>query len=130
MMEKGSFHHFCIAVLAFSVPWIVQERRPAQKVVVPSSPPPPSSASASSSALSYSEKEWDVVTITDDYHFSFGEYEDKPLLDSLERMGRKAIRVSIQDETFDFNSTKAVVIRSAWGKYHCKCTQISWQISW
>lgn len=114
MMEIGKFSpstkmssllHCFVAFGALSVPWIVQEKRQAKVSSI------------------YSEKEWDVVTITDNYHFDLGEYEDKPLLDSLRRLGRKATRVSIEDETFDFNSTKAIVIRSAWGKYHCKQKQ-------
>ena len=113
MMETGKFSrstkmssllHCFVAFGALSVPLIVRERHQNELLV----------------SSRYSEKEWDVVTITDDFHFYRGEYEDKPLLDSLRRLGRKAARVSIEDETFDFNSTKAIVIRSAWGKYNCK----------
>ena len=71
--------------------------------------------------LKYLEnKVWDVVAVTD-YHqingTNMATEEDRIFMNAVAALGRKVTRVSIQDEEFDWRSTKAVVVRSAWAKY-------------
>ena len=63
------------------------------------------------------EYEFDMVAVTDDYNYGAGRAEDMALIRAFRKLGRKATRVSIQDDDFDWTSTKMVVIRSAWDKY-------------
>jgi glutathione synthase/RimK-type ligase-like ATP-grasp enzyme len=61
--------------------------------------------------------DFDLVAVTDDSHYGEGREEDMALVRAFRKLGRKATRISIQDDDFDWTSTKMVVIRSAWGKY-------------
>lgn len=58
-----------------------------------------------------------MVAVTDDFNWGEGRGEDMALVRAFRKFGRKATRVSIQDDDFDWTSTKMVVIRSAWDKY-------------
>ena len=69
--------------------------------------------------LEYVEnKVWDVVAVTDWYGDKDpgANEEDEYFIKALESLGRKVIRVRIDDDEFDWESTKSVVIRSAWAK--------------
>ena len=59
---------------------------------------------------------FDVVALTDDHGWWDGKEEDETLLASLATMGLTVHRVSIFNETFDWDSTDLVILRSAWGK--------------
>lgn len=61
-------------------------------------------------------KVYDFVLVTDDRNFRAGMEEDETLQKALEAIGRKVTRISLQDPDFDWNSTKSIVIRSAWEK--------------
>ena len=60
----------------------------------------------------------EIVAVTDDRNFWESGYQDWPLLHSLQRLGRKVARVSIQNKQFDWSKPKMVIIRSAWDKYY------------
>lgn len=59
-----------------------------------------------------------VVAVTDDYSYVQGQREDMTFVHAFRKLGHKATRISIHDDDFDWNTTKMVVIRSAWGKYY------------
>lgn len=61
--------------------------------------------------------EFDLVAVTDDTYYGEGRDEDMALVRAIRKLGRKATRVSMQDDDFDWTSTKMVAIRSAWDKY-------------
>ena len=63
------------------------------------------------------DDEFDLVAVTDDTNYGIGREEDMALVRAFRKLGRKATRISIQDDDFDWTSTKMVVIRSAWDKY-------------
>lgn len=63
------------------------------------------------------EYEFDLVAVTDDTSYGYGREEDMALVRAFRKLGHKATRISIQDDDFDWTSTKMVVIRSAWDKY-------------
>ena len=61
---------------------------------------------------------YDMVAITDDVNYGEGRGEDMALVHAMRRLGRRATRISIQDDDFDFSTrTKMVIIRSAWSRY-------------
>jgi glutathione synthase/RimK-type ligase-like ATP-grasp enzyme len=63
-------------------------------------------------------KQWDMIAVTDDTNYGEGRGEDMALIRAMRRLGHRATRISIQDYDFDWNTTKMVVIRSAWNKYY------------
>jgi glutathione synthase/RimK-type ligase-like ATP-grasp enzyme len=70
--------------------------------------------------LKYLEnKVWDVVAFTDEYGMNddMATEEDTIFVNAVAALGRKVTRVSIEDEEFDWRSTKVVVVRSAWAKF-------------
>lgn len=62
------------------------------------------------------DKVYDFVLVTDDCNFRAGMEEDETLEASLQVLNRTVTRISLQDPDFDWNSTKSIVIRSAWEK--------------
>ena len=61
--------------------------------------------------------EYDMIAVTDDANYGEGRGEDMALINEMRKLGRRAKRISIQDDDFDWCSTRMIVIRSAWNKY-------------